>query len=316
MKAGGLTADAVAERVTPIVSLELASIHAIDASRPLEPHPGYVTLFRETKRGKQANVAQLLTLVRMRGGVPSAGTGGVTGLFPQLETVISQTLGTARRLRAMLAAESEIVARYDEALRGLDGLEASSVQKARDRSRVHEHVLMAHVAKLTGNEDEARRLPHALSDYFAGADARVCMRCLLDRQGRNGALELADPHPYTYVCAGCHDEVAVEFAPDLADKMELWPPDVRRARIIQKALGRVSTLNAAHRVLRPLSGLPPEVPTPAAEAARERPAIQPTPGPDASAPRAQRMIDDDGAGVSERPYTDQLFDWARMRRHW
>ena len=315
MKSSGLTADAIAERVTPIVSLELTSIRALHAAVPREPHPAYVTLFRATTRAKQSNIEQLMTLVRMRGGIPSVGA-GATGLFPKLETVISQKLGTALTVRAMQAVESEIVAHYDKALRGLDGLEASSVQKARDRSRVHEHVLIAHVAKLSGREDEARRLPHALTDYFAGAEARVCMRCLLDRRGQNGALELTHPHPYTYVCAGCHDEVAAEFSPDLADKMELWPAELRRARIIQKALGRVSTLNAFHRVLRPLSGLPPEMPTPATEAASERPAIQPSPGPDASAPRAHRTINDTGAGVSERSYTEQLFDWTRVRRHW
>jgi hypothetical protein len=53
------------------------------------------------------------------------------------------------------------------------------------------------------------------------------MRCHLDRPGVADALERDDPHPYTYVCAACHDEVLGEFAPDLAAQIDRWPRVVR-----------------------------------------------------------------------------------------
>jgi hypothetical protein len=54
---------------------------------------------------------------------------------------------------------------------------------------------------------------------------------------------------------------------------------VREARVLHHGVGRASMLNAIGRVLHPLSGLEPELPTPAAERAVIVPAMTPTPGP-------------------------------------
>ncbi len=47
--------------------------------------------------------------------------------------------------------------------------------------------------------------------------------------------------------------------------MDGWPEQVRQARVIQRAIGRPSKLNAMYRVLFPLSGLAPELPVPAGD---------------------------------------------------
>lgn len=77
----------------------------------------------------------------------------------------------------------------------------------------------------------------------------------------------------------CHDEVLAEFPPDLAMQLDRRPREVREAKVLQQGLGRVSRLNAQGRVLRPLAGLEPELPTPAAERAVIVPAMTPSPGP-------------------------------------
>ncbi len=66
------------------------------------------------------------------------------------------------------------------------------------------------------------------------------MRCSLDRPGSVAALERRDPHPFTYVCAGCHAEVLAEFPQDLAHQMDRWPRHLRDVRVMQRA-GRAST---------------------------------------------------------------------------
>jgi hypothetical protein len=140
------------------------------------------------------------------------------------------------------------------------------------------------------------------------------MRCHLDRPGASAALERADRHPYTYLCAACHDEVLAEFPPDLAMQMDRWPREAREASALQHAMGRVSRLNAIGRVLHPLSGLEPELPAPAAERAVIVPAMTPTPGP---AP-----IERHGVLTIEKPegpegdYIDRLFSADRIWSNW
>ena len=155
-------------------------------------------------------------------------------------------------------------------------------------------------------------LPAALGDSVAGADARACMRCHLDRPGSSPALERRDPHPYTYVCAACHDDVLGEFPPDLAVQMDRWPRAVQEATVLQHAMSRVSKLNAIGRVLHPLSGLEPELPTPALERALIVPAMTPTPGPAPGERRGTITIETEGA---EREYVQELFSardvWSR-----
>ena len=140
------------------------------------------------------------------------------------------------------------------------------------------------------------------------------MRCHLDRRGAANALERRDPHPYTYICAACHDEVPDEFAPDLAAQLDRWPPHVREAKVIQHAIGRVSKLNAIGRVLYPLAGLEPELPMPAAERAVVVPAMTPTPGP---APRERRgIVEIDTVEGPEGDYVRQLFSVRQTWRNW
>src|SRR5204862_3464981 len=125
----------------------------------------------------------------------------------------------------------------------------------------------AHLAKRSGDPREAARLPLPLERYFAGADVKACMRCHLDRPGTNPPLERVDPHPYTYVCAGCHDDALADWAEDLRAQIWRWPAEARATRMIQHALGRGSILHAADTVLKELSGLKPDAPAPAAEKA-------------------------------------------------
>jgi hypothetical protein len=179
---------------------------------------------------------------------------------------------------------------------------------------VHAHLLTAHLAKRTGSEADARLLPDRLDAYFAGADARACMRCHLDRPGASGALERTDPHPYTYICAACHDEIAAEFPPDLQMQMDRWPREVRDARVLQHGISRVSTLNAIGRVLYPLAGLEPELPTPAAEHAVIVPPMTRTPGPAASERRGSLTIENPGGLEGE--YVERLFSPTQIWRNW
>jgi hypothetical protein len=140
------------------------------------------------------------------------------------------------------------------------------------------------------------------------------MRCHLDRPGAAGALERRDPHPYTYICSGCHDDVLGEFSPDMAVQLDRWPRAVREAKIIQRAVGRVSKLNAIGRVLHPLAGLEPELPTPAAERARIEPAMTPTPGP-APGERTGVLVVESGDDL-EGKYVRDLFSASPIWRNW
>jgi hypothetical protein len=127
-------------------------------------------------------------------------------------------------------------------------------------------------------------------------------------------LERTEPHPYTYLCAACHDEVLAEFPADLASQVDRWPREVREAKVLQHGLGRVSRLNAVGRVLHPLAGLEPELPMPAAGRAVIVPAMTPTPGPALTERRGLLTIDR-GEGL-EGEYTDQLFAAGQVWKTW
>jgi hypothetical protein len=311
------TRDAVAtslrQELEPLITREISGIAAIDAAIPHTSAPDYVVMFQGAKNGKQANVEQMVTLVRMRGDAPDE-TGGIRKTLTKTQAALSSRLSTTMTLRAMRLAEIELVTRYSDALNQSDGLVRRALLKALGRAMVHSHLLTAHLAKRTGSKADAALLPAPLGDYFAGREARACMRCHLDRPGAAGALERRDPHPYTYICAACHDEVLGEFAPDLAVQIDRWPREVREAKVMQHALGRVSKLNAIGRVLYPLAGLEPDLPTPAAERALIVPAMTPTPGP---APGERRgVIDIDTTEGPERDYIRELFSPQRIWPHW
>ncbi|HTM01903.1 MAG TPA: hypothetical protein VL173_00245 [Vicinamibacterales bacterium] len=301
------------ETVQPLMTREIAGIAAIDAALAHESAADYVVMFQGAKNGKQANVEQLTTLLRMQGGIPDE-RGGIRKVLTMTQAAVSSRVSTIATLRAMQLAEAALVKLYSAALDEASDLAERAFRKALGRAMVHAHLLTAHIAKRSGTEADAKVLPAPLLDYFAGADARACMRCHLDRPGRAGALERRNPHPYTYICAACHDEVLGEFPTDLASQMDRWPSAVREAKVLQHAIGRVSKLNAIGRVLYPLAGLPPEVPVPAAERAVIVPAMTPTPGP-AQGERAG-TIDIEIPNGLEADYIRNLFSAREVWRNW
>jgi len=301
------------QQLQPLIARELAGIAAIDIAIAHETAPGYIVMFHDAKNGKQANIEQLATVLRVHGGTPDEGASLRKALTTSEATVISR-FSTKVILRSMRRAEIELVTRYTDAVPSAQGLVKRALTKALGRALVQAHVLTAHLAKHTANESDARLLPLPLDEYFVGSEPRACMRCHLDRPGRSGALERREPHPYTYVCAACHDEVLGEFSVDLAEQMDQWPRELREAKVLQRALGRVSKLNAIGRVLHPLSGLEPDLPTPAAERAVILPAMTPTPGPaDGERPGVLNVETTNGA---EAAYVEELFAVHRVWRHW
>jgi hypothetical protein len=306
--------EGLADWLAPLLAREVAAIAAIDAAIAAERHPGYVVLYQGTKSGKQANVEQMATLVRSGGGVPPEG-GGLRQYVVKTQSAIAQRLGgTTATLRAMRAAEVSLLQFYVETISEAEGIARVALRKALGRTLVHCHILAAHVAKRTGSAREADALPQPLGSYFAGPAAKACMRCHLDRPGAVPALERVDPHPYTYVCAGCHGDVRAEFPSDLSSQMERWPARVQEARVVQHALGRPSVLNAFYTVLYPLSGLAAEKPIPAAERPLAVPAPEPPPTPAAGETAAVLAVEPRTAG--EAAYLAQLFDYRSVRRWW
>ena len=303
---------ALQQELAVVIEREITGIAGIAAAVPRVP-PDYVSMFHAVKMAKQANVEQMTTLVRLQGGSPDE-RGGIGRALTRVRVEMTSRLSLARTLRAMRRAEVELVTLYAAAVTRADGLAKRGLRKALGRALIHVHLLTAHLAKRTGSKGEASLLASPLGDQFAGDSARACMRCHLDRPGVADALERTDPHPYTYVCAACHDEVLGEFAPDLAAQIDRWPRAVREARVMQHALGRVSKLNAIGQVLHPLAGLEPELPTPAAERAVLVPAMTPTPGP-APGERPVAPVVEIVEGL-EGAYVSDLFSASRMWRHW
>jgi hypothetical protein len=297
-----------------LITREIAGIAAIDTAISHETAPDYVVMFHDAKMGKQANVEQMATLVRMKGGTPDE-RGGVRKALTTAQAAISSRVSTTATIRAMRRAEIELVTLYSEALGLADGLVATrALRKALGRAMVHAHLLTAHLAKRTGRKDEADLLFAALDDCFVDAHPRACMRCHLDRPGISGSLERRDPHPYTYICAACHDEVLGEFPPDLAVQADRWPRDVRDAKVMQHAVSHISKLNAVGRVLLPLAGLEAEQPAPAAERALIVPTRAHTPGPaPGERPGALDVEMPDGL---EGDYVRELLSVRPVWRNW
>lgn len=306
-------AISVRQELEPLITREISGIAAIDTALAHTPEPDYVVMFQGAKNGKQANVEQMATLVRMHGDSPDE-TGGIRKTLTRTQAAIASRLSTTMTLRAMRLSEIELVTLYSDALNRSEGLVRRALLKALGRAMVHAHLLTAHLAKRTGSKADADLLPASLDDYFVGAEPRACMRCHLDRPGAASALERSDPHPYTYICAACHDEVLGEFSPDLAVQIDRWPREVREAKVMQHAMGRLSKLNAVGRVLYPLAGLEPDLPTPAAERALIVPPMTPTPGPMPS--ERGGVIDIETADGPEGEYVRDLFSPQRIWHNW
>jgi hypothetical protein len=305
--------DRLYDMVSPLIARELAAIGALDSAIAQEQRPDYVVLFQSAKTNKQANVEQLSTLIRMSGGVPPERARLRTTIMKTQAVLAEKLSGTTAMLSAMRLTGFELLERYADAHLHNHGLVARALHKALHRTIVDLHIITAHLAKRTGDAKEAARLPLPLDRYFAGADAKACMRCHFDRPGANPALERGDPHPYTYVCAGCHDDAIAEWPADLRSQMPRWPADARAARVIQHALGRGSILHASHTVLHELSGLKPDVKTPAAEKARTVPVVPESPHPAEDTARERSV---EPHSEAEAGYVRALFDYRSIRTNW
>lgn len=293
---------------------EIASIGALDVAISGEKHPGYITLFRGVKSEKQSAVEQLSTLTRMRGESPPERA------FVQEQILKIETRGASIRrgllLETLRASEKTLVEEYtklrdDQAASG--ELEKKVLRSVLERAVKNWHVLTAHIAREDGDGKEARSLPRPLAEYFAGDGDRVCMRCFFDRPGSRKPLTRSSPHPETYVCAACHDEVLADFPPDLKAQVEHAPESRRESLVIEKALGRPETLKAGKTVRAVLSGLTPEPPAPP-----RKPVDESHPGRQWAVEReeADVAISTDGASRSESEYVAALFDPETVARNW
>jgi hypothetical protein len=65
--------SSLGQQLQPLITRELTGIAAIDTAIAHETAPDYVVMFQDAKNGKQANIEQLATLMRMRGGAPGEG---------------------------------------------------------------------------------------------------------------------------------------------------------------------------------------------------------------------------------------------------
>ena len=300
--------------LAPLITREIATIAGIDAAIAAEAYPDYVTMYQAAKAGKQANVAQMVTLVRQCGGEPPEYGGLRRHLLKSGTAVVERIAGTTATLHAMRAGEVGLLKGYTDGMRQVQGVARLALRKALSRTLVHGNLLTAHIAKRSGHPAEAASLAHPLDRYFAGRAAKACMRCHLDRPGAYPALERGDPHPYTYICAGCHVDVRAEFPADLASQFDRWPRHMQEARVLQHAIGRPSILNAIHTVLYPLSGLKAERPVPAEKHAVTLPAPEPAPVPAAGETRTILTADPRTPGETE--YVAELFDFRSVRAFW
>jgi hypothetical protein len=306
-------ASEVAELLAPLVQMEIASIGAIMAASPREHDPGYVMLFHETKTGKQANVEQMNTLLRLTR-TKQVESGGVAEPVLRLQTLALQKANTTAMLQAMRMVEEMLVARYRNAVEQLEGFERAAMTTVRDRSVKHWMILIAHVGqRKDADSDHASLLPLPLSSYFATEEDRVCMRCLLDRPGQSKPL--VKERPTTYICAACHDEVAASFPPDLQQGLDRAPVALRHDRIIEKALSRPMKLRAIKEVHSVLAGLPVELPVPASKKAGESPVAKVRHATTAQ-PASDISLEREDATAEELAYTDLLFDFRSVRGSW
>jgi hypothetical protein len=308
-------ADAALDQLLgPLIAHEIAAIAAIDTAVAAEQHPDYVVMYYGLKTGKQANVEQMVTLIRRGGGVPPERAGVLKFVMQAQSAIAGRISGTTAAVEILRMNALSILKMYAETIRSVDDAPKLGLRRALGRTLVGCHLLTAHVAKRTGSHREAAALPEPLAHYFAGAVAKACMRCHLDRPGDLDPLERSDPHPYTYVCAACHGEVRAEFPPDIASQMERWPAHAQESRVLQHAMSRPSMLNAIHQVLYPLAGLPAERPIRAVERAQSMPPAAPPPAPAPDEPPTVVVATPHGS--AEAGYVTELFDYRSARAFW
>jgi hypothetical protein len=299
----------------PLIHRELATIGAIETVAPRESHPGYVILLRSAKMSKQASVEQMSAMIRAAGAQPTESGAPIEAML-KLQSALARRLGTTPVLRAMRLAEAEIVRAYGEVLDRFDGIHRKGLEACWHRAIKRLTVLTAHIA-IRGRKpelEEIAALPMPLGAYFAHGEARVCFRCLFDRPGKAAPLERGDPHPYTYLCAACHEETLGAFPKDLLESARRWTARERESHVLERALGRPSKLQAELLVLAKMSGIAadmPPIPVPyktAVDASPKRRApAQPTPRVELGAA---------GESPLEEAYVDALFDYDTVRGNW
>jgi hypothetical protein len=310
-----LPAKELTALLNPLIGRELATIGALDTVMARESHPGYVTLMRAAKIGKQASIEQLASMIRFAGAQPIESAAPAEAML-KLQSALARRIGTTPVLRAMRMAEAEIVRAYGDAVDQLDGIFRKGLEKCWHRAIQRLTVLTAHIAMRGAKPEleETLSLPMPLGHYFANGEDRVCFRCLFDRPGKLPPLERSDPHPYTYLCAACHEEVLSDFPLDILDSAPRWTDRERENHVLERALGRSAKLMAEMLILPKLSGLAPSMPAP------------PTPykiahdvSPKRRAPAQPRPRTELG-GIAESPleqaYTDALFDYDSVRQNW
>jgi hypothetical protein len=177
--------DVRVERLfSPLIVHEIAAIAGINTAIGAETHPDYVVLYHGAKTGKQANVEQMTTVIRRRGGIPPEHGGLRKYVLQSQAAVVERVAGTTATLQAMRAGEVTLLKLYTEAIAQVEGIARTALRKALGRTLVHCHVLTAHIAKRTGATRDVNSLPQPLDRYFAGQTAKACMRCHLDRPVR------------------------------------------------------------------------------------------------------------------------------------
>ncbi|MFL6248692.1 MAG: hypothetical protein ACJ74H_21895 [Thermoanaerobaculia bacterium] len=315
MSARGGKTGKLAALLNPLIYRELATIGAIDTVMPRESDPGYVMLMRATKLGKQASVEQMASMIRFAGAQPVESAGPVEAML-KLQSALARRIGTTPVLRAMRMAEAEIVRAYGDVYDQLDGILQKGLAKCWRRALKHFAVLTAHIA-IRGAKpelEEMLRLPMPLDQYFANGEDRVCFRCLFDRPGKLPPLERADPHPYTYLCAACHEEVLGDFPPDFVDTIRRWTDRERESHVLERALGRPSKLKAEMLVLAKMTGIAPDMPAPPIPYKSAEDVSPKRRAPAQPRPRVEL------GGIAESPleheYSDALFDYDTVRGNW
>jgi hypothetical protein len=246
---------------------ELRVLASIDAALALSHHVERSYLLRAMREAHQEAYGQLRALERLGVLPPSDGD-----------------LGTAEAMtiERLAALERTWAASHAGLREGTHGVAHAAFSALAERGFQRAHVL----------DDHLGRRSHAM-------EARVCMRCLLDRSGRSAALERRAPH--TYVCAACHDEVVAEH-PALRHHDHL---------VIEKALARSSRQSARDLVHTVLAGQAPRAqPVLAPAAVTARAASTPVVVPSRLSIHAYDATD------QERRYFAVLFDPRRMRDHW
>jgi hypothetical protein len=265
------------------VARELAMIASIDGGLSKETNPELVILLHAMKEGHQDAHAQVAALARAEHRAPQRGW-PMASMVMQLEGWIARAYGAGFNLDVLRALEARFETAYTEAREHANGLARDVfdllARRAAQRWQVLDH-----------------------------RGARTCMRCLLDRGGTHPPL-LRD-RPRIYVCSACHDEVRTTFPPDIAAQLDRWPPQVRAARIIQRALSRPSKQRARDEVHTALAGQPPIT---RHEAVRrvEEPSVITSPVQRSSTTLVVPRAD----GEYEQQYTEMLFDYRSIRARW